>query len=308
MTSSSKRKKYSYDISLDEGAGAHLISWITGLMVFFATLTLAVNFALSSVTKSWVTGLFGTLTVEIKPPLSTEGEGATAQSQQRFDDSIRQVLIMLKNNPSVREARLLTEPEIRKLIEPWVGHDVTVDAIPLPALIDVKLTPDADVSRLQGALKAIEPSASVDSHTDTLNDVKMLVNTVTLFMLLLTGVIGALAVITISGIVRSKFTIHRSEVETLHLIGASDEYIARQFRQHTLRGTLKGATAGLAATVVLLLATGLAPHTVEGNIVPHLQLLPMHWALLLLLPILASSLIAHLTAQATVLKELSRLP
>ena len=64
-------KKYAYDISLDEGAGAHLVSWVTGLMVFFVTLALTVNFGLSSITKSWVTGLSGTLTVEIKPPTAS---------------------------------------------------------------------------------------------------------------------------------------------------------------------------------------------------------------------------------------------
>lgn len=304
-----KSKKYSYDISLDEGAGAHLISWITGLMVFFATLALAVNFGLSSITKTWVSGLTGTLTVEIKPPMAAaEGEGVSESSQKRFDESIQRVLGVLRESTAVSEARLLTESEIRQLIQPWMGQDMAVEAIPLPALIDVKLTSDADRAQLESDLKSVEPAVTVDSHSGTLDDVRTLVNTASLFMLLLTGVIVALAIVTISGIVRSKFMIHKGEIETLHLIGASDEYIARQFRQHTLRGTLKGAAFGLLSTLGTLLVIGFATHTVESPIFPHLQILPMHWGLLLFLPLLASSLIAHLTAQATVLRELSRLP
>lgn len=302
-------KKYVYDISLDEGVGAQLVSWVTGLMVFFVTLALAVNFGLSSVTKSWVIGLAGTLTVEIKPPLApTEGGKPPAQTQKKFEDTIGEVLTLLKDNAAVSEARLLTETEIKGLIEPWIGRGVTLDAVPLPALIDIKLTPNADVGQLQADLKTIVPSATIDSHTDTLDDVKTLVNTATLFMLLLTGVIVALAVVAISGIVRSKLLIHQGEVETLHLIGASDEYIARQFRQHTLRGTLKGALTGLVCTLITLTVIGAITHSVEKNIFPDIQLLPLQWAVLLLLPIVAGSLIAHLTAQATVLKELSRLP
>ncbi len=302
-------KKYTYDISLDEGAGAHLVSWVTGLMVFFASLALAVNFGLSSITKTWVTGLSGTLTVEIKPPMAAaDGEKISAQDQKRFDDSVNQVLTLLKDNPAVSESRLLTEPEIRSLIEPWMGRGITLDVIPLPALIDIKLAPNADVAQLQSNLKNLEPSATIDSHTDTLDDVKTLINTATLFMLLLTGVIVSLAVVTISGIVRSKLLIHKGEVETLHLIGASDEYIARQFRRYTLRGTLKGAVIGLAGTLLTLLAIGAVTHTIESNIFPHLRLMPLQWVTLFLLPILSGSLIAHLTAQATVLKELSRLP
>lgn len=303
-------KKYTYDISLDEGVGAHLVSWVTGLMVFFVTLALAVNFGLSSVTKNWVTGLSGTLTVEIKPPssASADDEKAAAQNQKKFEERVQQVLLLLKDNPSVSEARLLSDSEIRSLIEPWMGHGSTLDAIPLPALIDIKLTPNADVTTLQTNLKTIEPAATIDSHTDTLDDVKTLINTATLFMLLLTGVIITLAIVAISGIVRSKLLIHQTEVETLHMIGAGDEYIARQFRQHTLRGTMKGAVIGLICTFATLFAIGMITHSMENNIFPHLQLNPIQWATLLLLPLLTGSLIAHMTAQATVLKELSRLP
>jgi len=306
-------KKYTYDISLDEGVGARLVSWVTGLMVFFVTLTLAINFGLSSVARTWITGLSGTLTVEIKPPLSpTDGEKLSAQSQKKFDESVQNVLALLKNDPSVSEARQLTEPEIKRLIEPWLGQatgqDAALDAIPLPALIDIKLTPNANVAKLESSVKNLEPSAAIDSQNDTLGNVKTLVNTATLFMLLLTGVIVALAVVTISGIVRSKLLIHQSEVETLHLIGASDEYIARQFRQHTLRGTLRGALAGLVCTLLTLFAIGAVTHTIGSSMLPHLKLMPVQWAILLVLPLLSGSLIAHLTAQATVLKELSRLP
>ena len=301
-------KKYGYDISLDEGVGAHLISWVTGLMVFFVTLALVIDFSLSSITHDWVTGLSGTLTVEIKPPLSSTEEGKiSSKSQKKFNNSIQEVLTLLKNNSAVSKARLLPEREIKKLIEPWMGQSITLKRLPLPALIDVKLSPNADVKALQNTLKTLDPPVTVDNHIDTLNDVKTLINTSILFMLLLTGVIMTLAVVAISGIVRSKMLIHQSEVETLHLIGASDEYIARQFRRHTLRGTLKGAFYGLVCTLITLFIISYITRTVGDNIFPRSHLTLSQWTVLLLLPITAGSLIAHLTAQATVLKELSRL-
>ena len=302
-------KKYGYDISLDEGVGAHLICWVTGLMIFFVTLAMAVNFGLSSITQSWVTGLSGTLTVEIKPPLSpAEGVGISPESRKKFDNSIKEVLTLLKNNAAVSESRLLSEKEIKNLIEPWIGRGMTLDGLPLPALIDIKLVPNADVESLRNSLNTLDPPVTVDSHIDTLDGVKMLVNTATLFMVLLTSVIMILAVVIISGIVRSKMLIHQAEVETLHLIGASDEYIARQFRRHTLRGTLKGALYGIICTFITLFIISYITRTVGGDIFPRLHLTSSQWTALLLLPITAGSLIAHLTAQATVLKELSRLP
>src|SRR5437868_3871731 len=103
-------KKYIYDISLDEGADAHLVSWVTGLMVFFVTLALIINFSLSTITKNWVTGLSGSLTVEIKPPsASKESEQTSAQDQKAFSGSIKKILAFLKDNAAVSEARLLTD-------------------------------------------------------------------------------------------------------------------------------------------------------------------------------------------------------
>ena len=302
-------KKYGYDISLDEGVGAHLICWVTGLMIFFVTLMMAVNFGLSSITQSWVTGLSGTMTVEISPPLpSAEEEKISHKSRKKFNNIIKDVLTLLKDNVAVSEARLLSEKEVENLIEPWMGQSITLDGLPLPALIDIKLVPNADTKALRNSLKTLDPTVTLDSHIDTLDGIRTLVNTATLFMMLLTSVIIALAIVIISGIVRSKMLIHQAEVETLHLIGASDEYIARQFRRHTLRGTLKGALYGLVCTFITLFIICYITRTVGGDIFPRPYLTPSQWTALLLLPITVGSLIAHLTAQATVLKELSRLP
>ncbi len=301
-------KKYMYDISFGEGAGAQLVSWVTGLMVFFVTLALIVNFSLSAVTANWVTGLSGALTVEVKPPMpSNESMEVTAQQEKKFHDDVRKIVAFLKDNASVAEARLLTEKEVKTLMEPWLGQGVTLDSIGLPALIDVKLKANADVMQLEGDLKAADPNATIDSHTDTLDDIKSVVDTATLFVLLLTGVIVVLAVVAISSIVRSKLMIHRQEVETLHLIGASDEYIARQFRRFTLRGSLKGAFFGIVFILLALLAISSVTDMLNSTIFMHVEWAPVQWAMLIVIPIAAASLIAHLTAQATVLKELSKL-
>lgn len=302
-------RKYTYDISLDEGVGARLISWITGLMVFFATLTLVISFSLSTVAKNWVTGLSGTLTVEIKPPMAPgDGGKVSILSQRKFEDSVKNIMAFLKSNASVASARQLSETEIKELIEPWMGRDAALDALPIPALIDIKLNPSADTAALEKSIQEIAPDASLDRQNATLDNVKSLVHTAMLFMLLLTGVIVALAIVTISGIVRSKLLIHQAEVETLHLIGASDEYIAKQFRQHTLRGTLRGAFLGVGATLITLFALGIVTHGFDNSLIAHLQILPLQWAAVLGLPIIGGSLIAHLTAQAAALKELARLP
>ncbi len=300
-------RKYQYDIALEEGVGAHMVTWITGLMVFFVALALAVNLGLNTLTQNWVTGLTGSLTVEIQPVMQVDGARAQAEAQKITDDSVQQVLALAKKHPAVAEARVLTKDEIRNLIRPWLGDKMS-DDLPLPALIDLKLNKKADVEKLQADIRSIAPSASVDTHDDTLDDVKTLVATARAFVLLLTGVIVLLAVAAIASIVRAKLAIHAAEVETLHLIGASDEYIARQFRQHTLKGTLKGALLGLFCLALTIATVSYMTHTVDAAILPRLKLVPLEWLALMISPVLFSALVAHLTAQKTVMGELVRLP
>jgi cell division transport system permease protein len=300
-------QKYQYDIALESGVGANLVSWATGLMVFFMTLAIAVNIGLASVTDNWVAGLSGSLTVELQPPAPADGKEKVSEEQEKdFAALAEKIAALGGTHASVAAGRVLPQAEVLKLIEPWLGTAMPAD-LPLPALIDLTLAPDADTAALKKDILAIAPKATVDTHDDTLQDVTTLVNTARLFVMLLSGVIMLLAIVAISGMVRAKLAIHHQEVETLHLIGANDEYIARQFRHHTLKGTLKGAIAGVAAMLLTLYAIGQMTRTIDSSLLPDLHLTEKDWALLIAAPIMAGALIAHLTAQKTVMKALARL-
>jgi cell division transport system permease protein len=298
-------KKYKYDISLQDGIGAHLVTWVTGLMVFFMTLMLAINIGLAAMADSWVSGLAGSLTVEIKPPVSADGSARPTGAQvKQFNDNADKIIWLSKQHPAVTEGRRLSDAEIKTLIAPFLGGTIPED-LPLPALIDLKLATDADTAKLQTDILELVPSATIDSHADTLDDVRTLISTVRGFVFLLTGVVMLLAIVAISGIVRSKFSIHRGEAEILHLLGAPDEYIARQFRHHTLQGTLKGAIGGVTCMVITLLVISGATSGISETMLPQLDFAAWHWAVLTVVPVVAGAVVAHITAQMTVMRSIA---
>lgn len=300
-------QKYRYDIALESGAGANLVAWVTGLMVFFMTLAFAVNLGLANVTANWVSGLSGSLTVELRPEADAAGKTQkNADSDKKFDDTINALTALGDRHDAVISARALEDAEVRKLIEPWLGSAMPAD-LPLPVLIDMKLKPGADTETLKKDIVKIAPEATVDTHDETLKDVSTLANTARIFVFLLSGVIILLAVVAISGIVRAKLAIHQPEVETLHLLGAQDEYISRQFRHHTLKGTLKGALCGVAAMMATLYAISLTTGSIDSAILPEVDLSAQEWATLLIAPVLIGTMIAHFTAQTTVQSALKRL-
>lgn len=304
-------KHYRYDIALNDGVGEHLITWMTTLMIFFVTLALALNFGLSSFSKNWTQALAGTITVEIRPPLAeTKGQDGLRVDEKAFAAQTEQALTLLNNHEKVLSARLLPQEEIHKLISPWLGN-APADLVPLPALIDVRLVPQDNPESLQNSLqkelKKISANIRLDNHTDTGKAVRSIARTITLFSLLLALAVTALAVVAINAAVRSKLAIHQTEVEILHQIGASDAYIARQFRRHTLGGTLKGAIAGTLLAVFCLALIGLA----SGALSAFMAQTPLAWkgwAVILIAPVFCGVIIAHVAAQSALLRELARLP
>jgi hypothetical protein len=50
-----------------------------------------------------------------------------------------------------------------------------------------------------------------------------------------------------------------------------------------------------------------ATHTIDTALLPHLKIMPLQWAEIILSPVLAGALIAHLSAQTAVMKELAKL-
>lgn len=300
-------QKYRYDIALESGAGAHLVAWVTGLMVFFMTLAFAVNIGLASVTQKWVSGLSDSITVELRAPApEKDGDKQDSGARKSLDEKIKALVALGGKHNAVSAARALEDAEVRKLIEPWLGSAMPAD-LPLPVLIDMKITPDADLAALKKDILKIAPTATVDTHDDTLQDVSTLVNTARIFVMMLSGVIMLLAVVAISGIVRAKLAIHYPEVETLHMIGAHDEYIARQFRHHTLKGTLKGAIVGVGAMLGTLYVVGRTTRSIDSAILPDISLSTAEWGMLVAAPVIIGTMIAHFTAQTTVLGALRRM-
>src|SRR6218665_2008419 len=108
-------QKYRYDIALETGAGAHLVAWVTGLMVFFMTLAFAVNIGLANVTANWVSGLSGSITVELRAP-APDKDGETSTAQQQLDKKINALTAMGGKHDAVLSVRALETEEVRKLI------------------------------------------------------------------------------------------------------------------------------------------------------------------------------------------------
>ena len=281
-----------------EGAGRFL-PWVVAVMVFFAALAGAAGLALHQATGVWRNDLTNTITVEIPP--RQDGRIQTAK--------VAAVVAALRQTAGIVQVRPLETAEIAKLLQPWLGNGGLIDELPLPHLIDVRLSSDqpADLSLLAKRLAALGPGIRIDDHQIWLGKLIRLSQSLQWMMLACLAMISfATCAVVVFG-TRAAFAAHGEVVKLLHVMGARDNYIARLFLWRAMIMGLKGGLIGLGVTALALFALSRLAADLQGPTFGNLTLTPLGLLALATLPLLAAALTA-LTARHTVLRELSRMP
>ena len=298
------------DLPLERDPSGRFLPWLIALMVYLAALALVCAMVMSKVSERWDTGLSGSITVQIPPPQSPAKESLPdAPGQAAAAASIDAVIEILLATPGVLSARALEPDEIAQLLQPWLGAEASFADLPLPALLAVGIDPAAapNFETLSQQLAEAVPGTVLDDHQSWLGQLLDLARSIELVAGLVVFLVGASAVAMVVFATRMGLVIHSRVIELLHLIGAQDSYVAREFEFHALKLALRGGVVGLLMAVITVLLVARLFERIEAALLPDLTLSPIEWALLGLLP-LAVAGIAMLTARLTVLGNLGRMP
>jgi len=214
---------------------------------------------------------------------------------------------VLRTMPEIVRARAVDEAQLMALLEPWLGPAGAGD-LPVPRLIDVELKQGAplDAASLKARLSAIVPGVGVDDHRVWLERLVRLIRTAEMLAVTVLVLIALATIGTVVFTTRTGLAIHHEAIEVLHLIGAQDSYVARQFATRALTLGLRGGLFGLALALPTLAGIGYVVRRLESGMLPELALSPAHWAVLVGLPLVVAA-IAMLTARFTVLRTLARM-
>ncbi len=285
------------ELPLEADPSHRYLPWVIAVMVYLAALALAGALALDAAMSRWGQGLRGVITVQIPAPEGGQGAAGRAAA-----------LEVLGATPGVVQATALTRDQLAALLEPWLGPGNLSPELPIPDLIDVRLAPDAelDLEALARRLEAAAPGAQLDDHKLWLDKVIRLSRWIQLLAAAVVLLIAAAGMAIVVFTTRAGLAVHHDVIEVLHLIGAWDSYIARQFQTHALMLGLRGGFMGLALAALTLFVLSRAAATLEGAFLPALSLGAGGWAALAAMPLIAG-LIATLTARATVMRALQRM-
>ena len=302
-------------LPLDADQSSRFLPWTIAFMTYLAALALAGAMVLAAMLGHFDPGQASNLTVEIPPPAESfapqsQDAGSAAETKGRETKDVQKTrmaaaLDLLRATPGVIDAEALDRREVASLLEPWLGKAASMDDLPLPAVIDVTVDRNAglDTDGIAAKLAAAVPGATLDDHGTWFARLSTFVRSVQIVAGLVVTLTCLAAVLTVVYVTLSGLAVHHDIIEMLHLIGAEDGFIARQFQGHALRLGLAGAVPGLLLAIFTMELLALAASRLDSVLLPDVHLSLQQWAALGLVPFVAAA-IAVLTARITVMRRL----
>jgi cell division transport system permease protein len=296
------------ELGLRRALSDRMLPVLVAAMAFLAALAMAGWFGTAALARHWQQGAGASLTVQVPQPAEPSAHAGETR--------LAAVMAMLTGTPGVASAHALSDQELTDLLKPWLGQAVDRSAMPIPAVIAVRLTDTtAVVDPLSRRLADTAPGTLVEDNGVWFRRLTVLARSLQacagLALLLVAGV--AAAVIAVA--TRAGLSTRREAIEIIHGLGATDGYIAGRFAARATLLAAIGAAAGAFAALPILLALARMAAPFAGETAATRDALPDAlaalpvplWLALPCLPVSAAA-IGFATAQGAVRRWLRRLP
>lgn len=272
---------------------ARAVGVIAAAIAFLAALTLALGLGAGQLASDWSGAGAQAATLYV---VAAEPDAVEAQARAALD--------VLRTAPGVRSVRLVEVEEQQALLAPWLGADISLDALPMPLVIEIEADRDAlDRPALEARLATAAPGAVFDDHAAWRAPLveagrRLQLAAAAILAALVLALAAALALAAGAAVAAGA-----GAVETLRLVGARDRFIAGAFVRPLVRRTALAACLGVLLAVALLLALPPRAATQALAFSPR----PEGWSwLVLLVPPAAAAAIAWAAAALAARSALRR--
>jgi cell division transport system permease protein len=242
-------------VPVDSAVARSLVA-VIAIMTFLAALCGAAAEIAASSSTAWQSAVSREATIQLRPAAGRDMEADLAAAAA-----------LARRAPGVAEAQAFSQAESERLLEPWLGSGLDLGALPIPRLVVIKLHegPRPDLADLRRALAETVPGATLDDHGLWLARLSTMAATVVGLGVALVGLVLAAAALAVAFATRGAVAGNRDIVDVLHVVGAGDDFIAREFQGRFFRLGLKGGGIGGAAALAGLAALGVASMSVRST-------------------------------------------
>ncbi|GAA4049645.1 cell division protein FtsX [Parerythrobacter jejuensis] len=281
-----------------QGSLAGPMPWVIAIMVALTVIATAAGLALSNLAEGARAELSGGATVQVVEADPVERARQAAAVEE-----------VLANFPEVASIRLIPEDELSQLLEPWLGTGMDSEAVPVPALIDVRLregvNPDK-LRRMRAALIEAAPDARIDAQSTWLQPVFSAIASLQYLSMALVVLLAVTSAAAVFLAARSALGVSRETIEIVHLLGGTDTQIARVFQRSVGFDATMGGAVGLALGLGAVLFLGQRFAALDSGMVTGGGLGWLDWLAVAAVPLITVAL-AMVTARVTVVAALRKM-
>ena len=236
-------------------AGRALVA-VVAIMTFLASLTTGAVTLIAASASEWQADVAREVTIQIIPAPGRD-----------VDAAVEKAAAVARAFPGIGEVRAYTKEESSKLLEPWLGQGLTLDELPVPRLIVVKIGGGAapDIPQLRRLLAEQVPGATLDDHRGWIERMRAMSGTAVGFGVALLVLMIAATMLSVTFATRGAMAANKPVIEVLHFVGAKNGFIAGHFQRHFLLLGLEGGAIGGGAAMLLFALAGAVSRWFAGS-------------------------------------------
>jgi cell division transport system permease protein len=220
---------------------------VIAIMAFLAAVTLGAVVLVRGAAGEWQSAVAREVTIQVLPAPGRD-----------LDADIKRAAELAVATAGVDSVRVYSKTESERLLEPWLGSGLTFDDLPVPRLVVVRISADAqpNLNALRKALAGEVAGATLDDHRGWIDRMRGMARTSVVCGIVVLMLVLAATMLSVAFATRGAMASNRPVIEVLHVIGARDGYIAGQFQRHFLWLGLKGGAIGGIAAMALFAVAG----------------------------------------------------
>ena len=229
---------------------------VVAIMTFLASLTTGATVLVSRAAGEWQSDISREVTVQVSPA-----------SGRDVDATVEKAVSAARAFPGIGEVTAFSKEESNKLLEPWLGSGLSLDELPVPRLIVLKIAPDAapDFAQLRRVLSDQAPGAVLDDHRGWMDRMRTMAGTAVGASIGILILMFIATMLSVTFATRGAMATNKSVIEVLHFVGAKNGFIARHFQHHFLMLGLQGGVIGGGAAIILFALAGVISRWSAGT-------------------------------------------
>lgn len=288
------------DIAFKSDINKSFLPFVTAFMVFIASIIFATSLIGNSFTNDWNKYLKNNVSIQVLPDFKAK------HLEKDIELRIKNIINILKTTPGIKSYSVMDKTETENLIKPWI-ENFPNDLI-LPRIINIEISPiiPFDAKKLITELEAYSKNIKFETYSDWMYEIQSSITAVQILLGLIVIIILITVAITISYATRSGLNINKKVINIMHMVGATDDYISKEFSKQMMKLALIGGSVGYLFSCFIIFIIKISTSYITNKIIVNFEFSNEIYLYILIIPVIAG-VIAKVSAMLTIKQELNNM-